>query len=674
MHYFEIDWLHFMETLPLWEKVDTEIRRIFIEKAEPVGLVDPSAFGLQLPPLLEVGLVAISPKKEWIKLYKKAAAFHRGLAAIGMVHIYDGRKDEKVLEIMGEYLRRHFSQSEVVAFSCGQERYIYFDYRRQAATLSSGNWLKQFLEAETPEEWERRYAWPANKLYLLPEHIFNTARIILRHLMSVPEPVSFRNLPSMFPDINLSLIAAAIGGGIRYAIFFPDLRARDLEPIIGIWPSISRYLHRSRPQFPKGIKPKETFESSILMEDMTTVMVACSQEPFRMRLQDETIYARDQRDIAKNMVKIPKWLEIPFRLDESLRIALAVNYLKSLKLVKTEHNESGMRMAPTDQGREWIKKTGKERLRFIIDTVKEHTEILTSYGYYGIDESACYFLPVVWNILIDENMKVNVAQNICDVFNALKSGDFFDLDDFLNYEKTETNPFLYEGGNSGAIEIRDGYSIMTASNEMLEKVWREMLSIFVIYRLILLGGASVGPLKKKFICFSVNDIGRYLTGKASDFEYGHKENGEVVVQPNFDVVFLSPSPLVETEIGRFAERKGSGIGVLFRITKKSIIQAASVGWNYKQVDGKLRQIAKKDIPKNVDREIRGWFQQCRRVAMRSSIIIQCPDKETASRVLSTGGRDVEMLTDTIVEFKDRAKGSAIVRKLHNAGIFIDKVE
>lgn len=172
MHYFEIDWLHFMETLPLWEKVDTEIRRIFIEKAEPVGLVDPSAFGLQLPPLLEVGLVAISPKKEWIKLYKKAAAFHRGLAAIGMVHIYDGRKDEKVLEIMGEYLRRHFSQSEVVAFSCGQERYIYFDYRRQAATLSSGNWLKQFLEAETPEEWERRYAWPANKLYLLPEHIF----------------------------------------------------------------------------------------------------------------------------------------------------------------------------------------------------------------------------------------------------------------------------------------------------------------------------------------------------------------------------------------------------------------------------------------------------------------------------------------------------------------------
>ncbi len=675
MHYFEIDWLHFMETLPLWEKADTEMRRIFIEKADPVGLVDPSAFGLQLPPLLEAGLVAISPKKEWIRLDKKVAAFHRGLAAIGMVHIYDGRKDEEGWQIMGKYLRRHFSESEIVAFSCDQERYIYYDYRKQAAALSSGNWLKQFLEAENPEEWEGRYASPTNKHYLGSESIFNTARIILRRLMSVLEPVSFRDLPRMFPGIDISLLATAIRGGIRYAIFFPDLRAGDLEPIMGIWPSISRYLHRSKPHFPKEVKPKLTFESAILMEDMTTVMVACSQEPLRMRVQDETIYIRDQRNIAKNMAKIHVWFESACRLNESLRIEIAVNYLKSLKLVKTEHNESGMRMAPTDQGRAWIKKTGKDRLRFIIDVIKGNRDILTSDGYYDSHECTRYFLPAVWNIRINEKMKVNVAQNICDVFNALEAGDFFDLDDFLNYEKTEANPFLYEGGNSGAISMRDGYSTMTPSEENLEKLWREMLSFFVIYRLILLGGARVGKSKKQnTYCFSVNDIGRYLTGKANDFEYGHEENGEVVVQPNFDVVFLSPSPRVEAEIGRFAERKGSGIGVLFRITKKSIIQAASVGWNFTQVVDKLRQVVKKDIPKNVSHEIEGWFQQCRSVAMRSSIIIQCPDKETASRVLSTGGRDVEMLTDTIVEFKDRTKRSTLVRKLHNSGIFIDKVE
>jgi len=31
MHYFGIDWLDFMETFPLWEKADTESRRIFKE-------------------------------------------------------------------------------------------------------------------------------------------------------------------------------------------------------------------------------------------------------------------------------------------------------------------------------------------------------------------------------------------------------------------------------------------------------------------------------------------------------------------------------------------------------------------------------------------------------------------------------------------------------------------
>lgn len=152
------------------------------------------------------------------------------------------------------------------------------------------------------------------------------------------------------------------------------------------------------------------------------------------------------------------------------------------------------------------------------------------------------------------------------------------------------------------------------------------------------------------------------------------ENGRhvMVVQPNFDVVFLSPSPLAEAEIGRFAERKGSGIGVLFRITKKSIIKAASAGWSCKQVTARLRQVVKKDVPGNVDHEIKGWFQQCRRVAMRSSIIMQCPDKETTSRVLSAGGRQVETITDTIMEFKDRASQSALVRKLRDSGIHTAK--
>ena len=117
---------------------------------------------------------------------------------------------------------------------------------------------------------------------------------------------------------------------------------------------------------------------------------------------------------------------------------------------------------------------------------------------------------------------------------------------------------------------------------------------------------------------------------------------------------------------------GSGIGVLFRITKKSIIKAASAGWSCKQVTARLRQVVKKDVPGNVDHEIKGWFQQCRRVAMRSSIIMQCPDKETTSRVLSAGGRQVETITDTIMEFKDRASQSALVRKLRDSGIHTAK--
>ena len=75
-----------------------------------------------------------------------------------------------------------------------------------------------------------------------------------------------------------------------------------------------------------------------------------------------------------------------------------------------------------------------------------------------------------------------------------------------------------------------------------------------------------------------------------------------MVQPNFDVVFLAPSPATEVVISRFAERKGRRVGVLFQITKQSIFIAASAGLAAKQAIESLRRVCANELPANVERE------------------------------------------------------------------------
>ena len=143
-----------------------------------------------------------------------------------------------------------------------------------------------------------------------------------------------------------------------------------------------------------------------------------------------------------------------------------------------------------------------------------------------------------------------------------------------------------------------------------------------------------------------------------------------MVQPNFDVVFLAPSPATEVVISRFAERRGRRVGVLFQITKQSTLIAASAGLAAEQVIESLRQVCANELPANVEREIRGWFALCRRIEMRPAIVIRCPDEDTAARVRSVGKGKVRSISETVLELSEPKQKTQFVRKLRGMGIFV----
>jgi hypothetical protein len=126
----------------------------------------------------------------------------------------------------------------------------------------------------------------------------------------------------------------------------------------------------------------------------------------------------------------------------------------------------------------------------------------------------------------------------------------------------------------------------------------------------------------------------------------------------------------EAEIGRFAERKGRHMGTLFKITKRSILAAAAAGITAEQTFETLQQCCATDLPPNVQREISGWFVQCRRASLGSAVLICCPDAETAARLQAVAESDVILIVDTIFELHDWSAKAALLRKLREAAIFV----
>ena len=79
------------------------------------------------------------------------------------------------------------------------------------------------------------------------------------------------------------------------------------------------------------------------------------------------------------------------------------------------------------------------------------------------------------------------------------------------------------------------------------------------------------------------------------------------MQPNYEVVFLTRSPGAEAELGRFCERIGREVGVLFRITRASLGRARAAGLDAGMVRAALMRGSRSPLPSNVEHEIDGWM-------------------------------------------------------------------
>jgi hypothetical protein len=707
MKLFDLDWQDFIDRLAAWQRLSLEARRTLAE-LRPNQELPLRASGGPERLLAENGFAEICQRGQRVRLAKSFYSFGRAIRAM-VRHDLIACSDT---DAMLNYLRDHFTGEELSA-RVANRRYGHWSDRYLTPEIMSVGWVEAFLARDTVPTHTRRQEHDELPRWLKlhrpeQEPIVDSgaARQLVRHLMELPGPVAFAELSGRWPDLPTAALGTAILIGIEQLVLFPMMRRTDMTPMLGLWPTVSRRLHRPTPKPPKPVNPQTIFCGAFRVEDMTTILVAAAAQPLRLRSSDGALFAKADREIEVNLMSIPSWI---VRYLSSERIKVAMQWLQICGLARCAGVPGDdLGFEATRLGEQWLAESAKGRLRAILDHLRSsarapHVTAAPAYVYGDdlddlddlddddLDDDdledddleeyeRCFrrleFLPCALPGANIEKHGERLRTAVVSAISALPEERFVPLADFLEWQAAEANPLpaLFSETNSPNVYI--GWSQRRPTVEEMESLWSRYLMEMLCSRLLPLGCMRMGIIEgSDDVAIALASPGPYLLGAANDFDYGHDHDaqGQIVVQPNFEIVFFAPSPLAEASLARFAQRKSRGVGALFSITKKSILAAAGSGMMAAQVLETLTRLSAKPLPANVAREIAGWFDQCRRISVHSAVLIHCPDADTAARVVGAGGKKALLLTDTIVELTDSRAKTELLRKLHGLGIFTESL-
>jgi hypothetical protein len=667
----ELDWQQALAALRRWNTLPVPARRAYVAIKAGAGITRAQAGGPVVDALVAAGL---------LERASVTGSRYAVPAGARQVHVLLRAMDRvRVLEAPGAlppaYLTEYFSADQTSRLS-GEAVTGYFRWgsRGQDAELvSSVDWVQpvlSFADADAARRWEQPRRVPGEESSLSVPWTLAALQRLVPRLAQHPHGVPAAELDALLPDLGPAVRADAVRAGIRYLVLFPALHGPGLEARIGLLPVVAQRLG-SPSAAPAPVQVEETFDAPFRLADMTTVLVEAASEPIPVRGGDGNLYVRAARALAARLSGMPGWaaevmLDYHDEDDDpaaARRIVDAVSWLLAFKLAAVRKEGERFRLAATAAGRRWLAAGEGDRLKEILAAVRASPQRNPDGAFSS--SGGVPFFPGYLGMSVPA--EVDLRRALARAFLALPAGAMVEMDEFLVYQARDCNPFLAPGMEKLRSRMVYGRSM---TREMWESAWFRVLRAFLLERLVPFGGAGLGGADGEPVAFGLNPAGRYLLGEAEDFEYAPAPEGDVLVQPDFEIVFLAPAPRVEAELGRFAERTGAGVGALFRVTRASVLRAAEQGMTADALVGTLEAVSRSGVPANVARQVRDWIGGTRRVTVKPAVLVECPDPETAGRVRSLGGAMVTEITPTLLRLDAQAKErAALVKKLRDKGIF-----
>jgi hypothetical protein len=680
MKIFQLQWREVLDLLPAWEALSPDARRGFLAVKPSQGIPVAQA-GATLRELEAAGLVTATAKRA-----VAVPRVHTLLIALRAMHRLPllEHGDEVLLSA---YLQEHFTDDELRHVT-GQATpgYLWVDRRRIALLVRSVEWVKGFLalkDARAVKRWEAARLVPGEAPRLAERERAESLRALIEALARHPRGVPLRELPGLLPGLDEDARAAVLDAGIRYLLVFPAIPSAGDEALLGLLPGVAARLGPPPPP-PTPVEADEIFDAPYLVGDMTAVLVEAATAPIPLRGTDGEMYVRARKALAPRLQPMPEWATDALlfadggnrfddpadraEADADAQLAEAARTLLAFGLARTGTDEDGKyQLVPTAKGAVWLARDEGERLRELIDVFRNSSE-RNPGSWRGVVTGREFFPSRLSFELAKDVVELRTA--LADAFLALPAGAVVRLRDFVGHHALAANPFLAHDPKK-LLEGRTFSSMYPATREAWEELWADVLQSFLALRLLPFGGARLGRVAGEPICFGVTEVGRYLLGATDTFDFAPPAAGEVIVQPDFEILFMAPAPRLEPELSRIADRIGSGVGALFRITRASVIRAAQQGISADDAVKLLEGVSRTPVPANVARQIRDWIGGTRRVSVQTALLIECPDAETAGRVLALTAGHGQMITPTLIRLPTHAlERKALVKKLRDKGIFV----
>jgi hypothetical protein len=676
----DLDWQWILQALPAWRRLSAQARQIIL--AAPRGKpIDPRALGPVLEEMKASRLFL--PPRGARRGHKPGPAAEMLLLALDAAHLHQPLRPGGSGALAPAYVRDQLSRAEIEAAAGREAAYYGFAHERTVADqVSSAEWVRGFLAATTPAAaaaWESRLLVAKERPRLRSVKVAEALRALVSTLTERPAGHALHELADLLPDAEPAIRAAAVAAGLRLLLVFVSYEQADADPRVGLLPAAAARF-APPPPFPAPVGLREAFDAPLRVLDMTAILVEAATAPLPVK-DDAEIYVRAQKALVRHLLPIPEWLQeemeeiTPLRWDDGSddlpaalrqRLRLAVHALKRHRLVRVQSSGSRLLLTATRAGQQWLALPERERLKPCLDALRNLPQRNPESWYRESTDQDFFGIALPYHL---RHKQLDLRSALTAALLATPEDAHLPLDAWLRHRARTDNALLAPELARSREGIRDGGRAVT--EEDWERIWMKVLGTFLVTRLVPYGGAQVGRSAEGETTFRLTEAGRYVLGGADDFSVAAAPDGEVVVQPDFEVVFLAPAPRLEVEIGRFAERTGSGVGALFRITRASVLRAAEQGATADQVLGSLKEVSRQELPANVARQVRDWMGATRQVRMSSAILLECPDADTAARIQGLVRGKVVQLTPTLLRL-DAAPDAraALLKRLKEKGIFV----
>ncbi len=500
-------------------------------------------------------------------------------------------------------------------------------------------------------------------------------------LIEGENPIPLSGVLDIIETEDAKIISQTMHFLLRNMLIFLGIDSSTGIPVIGIRPSIHEFIKPMNIKLeeikPEEIKLPQAKCPPFLIDDMTIVLIEISINPIPVKQSDNSPYAKSANDIYSRFYKLPDACNYIHRFTAEERLRIAISTLINRKLIYIKRQGSKKYLVALEAGEKWLKLSETERIEETLRSAFQHYSSAENN-----DLSRNRFQENSnWVKIIDDTRKKNqilhrtpnMTGSIYSAFKKLTSfkhpvSEF----SFMRKQLFVENPFftLFHSGLP-QFESRGWQTNYVIDHEDMVNSWLKELETFMVNKLLPYGLINLGKMEDTddYYIFSLTDIGRYFFGELHSLPEVIKPTGLILIQPNFDIVFMSQDPKAEVKLGQFCERLGSGIGTLFKLTRSSVLKGASNGLDVNSVLSVMDELSNKAVPTNVKEQVKNWMSQCRIVSISTKVLFTCPDKETALQIKSSGGDKIEQISDTVIAVPDTKFAKTLEKKLEKKGIF-----